>query len=228
MRVWLKHRYQDAAVSGPESKRIKFTDIVEDAESTLQQAICPRVLSRAIKSEFSDTVSTKKGHERNTYIYGLEKLQPQQPEHPLQRENEALRRKVEELEQKVAYLEKRSIVQTVDDQMGALLDQRNVCYHGPNTIDHLSSFSIDAVLEEMKSKAPDLVELFDHLARCERFEMEDEQGYVAQLRATMAVCTLLKGRSIKVLGVQLLLSLMLIARATSKQVDNKYYVIYTQ
>ena len=31
VRVWLKHQYKSAAVSGPECKRMKFSDIIDRA-----------------------------------------------------------------------------------------------------------------------------------------------------------------------------------------------------
>ena len=51
MRVWLKHHYQDA-MSGPENKRMKLSDILEEAKSALKPLISSCVLSRAIKAEY--------------------------------------------------------------------------------------------------------------------------------------------------------------------------------
>ena len=81
VRVWLKRRYQDAAVSGPETKRTKFSDIVDDATSSLP-TINPCTLSRAIKATFPNSMSKKTGKSRQTYVYGLETSQ--QPEQSMQ------------------------------------------------------------------------------------------------------------------------------------------------
>ena len=223
MRVWLKHHYNNAAVSGPGCKRMKFSDIVDNATSTLQPTINPCTLSHAIKHQFPNTVSKKTGKNRHTYIYGLETSQQSgQSLQAVLTRNEVLQRQVKELELKVAELEQKcSLGQTLDEQMQRLIDPMMISYHGPNTVDNFANFSLDAVMAELRTNAPDVVELLSHLARCERFEegiTDSNQEHIATLRSTTALCTLLKGRSIKVLGLQLLLSFMLIARATSKQV----------
>lgn len=223
MRVWLKHHYQNAAVTGPDSKRMKFSDIADNATSAFQPTINPCALSRAIIKEFPNTVSRKTGKNRHTYVYGLEATQQSgQSLEAVMTRNEALQRQVEQLEVKVAELEQKcSLAQTLDDQMQELLHPMMASYHGPNTVGNLENFSLDVVMAEMKMNAPDVVELLLNLAKCERFQEGDADGHqkhIASLRSTTALCTLLKGRCVKVLGLQLLLSFMLIARATSKQV----------
>ena len=109
-------------------------------------------------------------------------------------------------------------MQKLDDQMQTLL-QSNMCsFHGPDTVDHFHRFSLDTVIAELHTAAPDVVELFQHLAKGDRFEDDDELSRIVQIRSTTALCTLLKGRSVKLLGLQLLFSFMLIEQAASKQV----------
>jgi hypothetical protein len=75
-------------------------------------------------------------------------------------ENEVLQGQVEVLESKVAELKQKcSLAKTLDNRMQALLHPMLVSYHGPNTMDNLTSFSLDAVMAELKSIAPDVVEL---------------------------------------------------------------------
>ena len=117
--------------------------------------------------------------------------------------NEVLQRQVEELELKVAEMEQKcSLGQTLDEQMQRLIERMMISYHGPNTVDNFANFSLDAVMAELRTNAPDVVELLSHLARCERFEegiTDSNQEHIATLRSITALCTLLKGRSIKVL-----------------------------
>ena len=109
-------------------------------------------------------------------------------------------------------------VPKLDDQMQTLL-QSNMCsFHGPDTVDHFRNFSLDTVIAELRTAAPDVVDLFQQLAKGDRFEGDDELSRIVQIRSTTALCTLLKGRSVKVLGLQLLFSFMLIGQAASKQV----------
>ena len=223
MRMWLKHHYQDAEVNGPEAKIIKLSDIVKDATIALHSTttVTPSLLSHAIKTEFPDTVSKKSGKSRNVHIFGLEARAQKHSLEAVLTKNKELEEEVLGLKQKVAELEQKcSLVQTLDNQMQALLHPTMASYHGPNSIDNFTSFSLNTLVEELRGNAPDVVELLSQLARCERFQNEntDDSHSIAVLRSTTALCTLLKGRSVKVLGLQLLLSFMMIARATSKEV----------
>ena len=135
--------------------------------------------------------------------------------------NECLQQQLQQLQQRVEELEHHQhsslSIQTLDDQMQILLHPDKITFHGPDTVDHFQNFSLDAVIAELRANAPDVVDMFQQLGNYDRFE-DDEFARITQLRSTTALCTLLKGRSIKMLGVQLLISFMLIGRATSKQV----------
>ena len=123
-----------------------------------------------------------------------------------------------ELEKRVADLEKNlSHKDELDTQMQSLLHYGNTVFHGPNSIDHFNSFSLEEILREMRTSAPDVISLFSTLGRSDRHDDTDTH-LLTQLRVMSSLCTLLKGRSTKVLGVQLLLTFMLLARATSRQV----------
>ena len=90
-------------------------------------------------------------------------------------------------------------------------------YHGPDTVDHFYSFSIDHVISELHTHASDVFRLFNLIGKVERHE-DSEHTKVAQLQSVSSLLNL-KCRSVKVLEVQLLLTFMLIARATNKQVS---------
>ena len=220
---WLQQEYQGAPVSGPQCKRIKFCDVMERVPPDITP-ITPFVLSQAIQTQFPHTINKRAGKQRQTFIYGIEFAQyegeSQQPEkEPTQQENEALKRRVEELEKRVQELEQASTLpQRMDDEMHALVHPSASCYHGPDTVDRLQSFSIDSLVAEFRANAPDVVCLMSQLARSERFDEDNLHTRIATLRTTTALCTLVKGRSTKVLGLQLLITFMLIARATNKQV----------
>ena len=109
-------------------------------------------------------------------------------------------------------------MEELDVQMHRALHTSNAIFHGPNSIEHFESFSVDQVRQELNKYAPDVLSLFSALARVDRHDEDEDSSHLSQLRAVTALCTLLKGRSTKVLGVQLLITFMLVARATSKQV----------
>ena len=90
-------------------------------------------------------------------------------------------------------------------------------YHGPDSVAHFDSFLIDGVISELRTHCPDVFQLFNALGRIERRD-DPRSAQVALLRSLL---TIIKYRSVKVLGIQLLITFMLIACATSKQVNLK-------
>ena len=220
---WLKRRFKDAAVSGPHCKRVKFSDIVDEAAMELPPAVSNCALSQAIREGFPESESKRVGDKRHTYIYGIERDEdPQSPLEIALKRNRELEREVDQLQQKVTQLESH---QKLDDQMQSLLRPDMLCYHGPDTIGHLEGFSLDSLIAECTSNAPDVMELLQQLGNCGRHnddQEEDEHTQISTIRSTTALCTLLKCRSAKVLGLQLYITIMLIARATNKQVRKVY------
>ena len=239
---WIKRRYRASPASGQGASRIKFSDILDEVQRAFPtDNISTYVVSNAISKEFPASVGKKVGEKKHKYIYGIE-INPQAGgsttdslasqvvalEQSLQHERkmkECLWQQLQELQQQFEELkcqQQSSLsIQKLDDQMQTLL-QSNMCsFHGPDTVDHFRSFSLDAVIAELHTAAPDVVELFQQLAKGARFEDDDNLSRIVHMRSTTALCTLLKGRSVKVLGLQLLFSFMLIAQAASKQVRNK-------
>ena len=100
-------------------------------------------------------------------------------------------------------------------------------YHGPNTIAHFKEFSLDHLITEFKQHAPDVWQFINLLGNTERFSDNADLLAVAKCRAASVMSTLLKCRSQKTLGLQLLVGLMLIARATSRRVCF-YKKMYTE
>ena len=222
-------------MSGPEAKRVKFSEVLEQAQNALPTVnVSSYALSSAISEEFPLSVSKRLGEKKHWYIYGVEitsdvgssttasssshVLALEQSLEQERRTNDSLRQQVLQLQQQLDDLKQSYLpIKKLDDQMQQLLRPDKNTFHGPDTVDHFQTFSLDAVVAEMRACAPDLQQLFQQLGKGERFE-DDELTRIAQLRSTTALCTLTKSRSVKVLGVQLLISFMLIGRTTSKQV----------
>ena len=68
-----------------------------------------------------------------------------------QTENRELQKRVQQLEQKVS-----EMTEVLDHQIGSVLQQAHQVVDGPNTLEHFHSFSIDTVITELKSNAPDV------------------------------------------------------------------------
>lgn len=101
--------------------------------------------------------------------------------------------------------------------MSAVMHPNLQVYHGPNTLENFHNFSIECVISELQSHAPDVFQPLKSLGTLSN--QENEEGPTAQnLRVVTALVSLLKSRSVRILGVQLLITFTLIARATSKQV----------
>ena len=83
---------------------------------------------------------------------------------------------------------------------------------------------MSAVISELQSDCP---ELYKQLGSTQR-NARDGARPDEELKAVMALCTLLNARSARTKGLQLMVSLMLVARATGRQVGiYVQYVMHT-
>ena len=137
--------------------------------------------------------------------------------HTLRAENEQLSIKVHQLEEQNSCPTSGPLLVR---QMDSLIKHSNQILHGPNTPARFPAFSMAVVTEEIQSIAPDVYQLFIELGGTER-NATDTETSVEQKKAVMSLCTTLNARCRTANGLQLLLSFMLIARATSKQVGKK-------
>ena len=108
--------------------------------------------------------------------------------------------------------------------MNSLTTSKNIAYHGPDTVDHFDGFTMGKLLEEFELFAPDVLQLLRALGHTGTHD-DEEVDPTADTKVVMAMCALLKSRTRKVLGLQLLISFMLVARSTSSQVMCTYYRI---
>ena len=82
------------------------------------------------------------------------------------------------------------------------------------------------LIDELKSSCPELYKLMQHLGNTQRNavagSIPDEE-----LKTVMAICTLLNARSARVKGLQLMISVMLVARGIGRQVFVHKITIHT-
>lgn len=136
--------------------------------------------------------------------------------HKLEEEKHETETRIQQLEEQSRLDPTTTLTHQMDDILGNLDLQ---VAHGPDTHKHLESFSMDTVIAELQANVPDLYSLFMALGDVERNRREDDDTTpLEKIRATAALCTLLKARSAKVKGIQLLLGFMLVARSTNRQV----------
>ncbi len=133
----------------------------------------------------------------------------------------ALERQVHELHSKLMQYEQ--VLPQFRHQLQSEADQIALSalpvVHGPSTQAQIRSFTLDGVIEDLKATCPHMYQLFQEVGRTQRMAAQHPDVLpLAELKAVVSMCTLLNARSNRVKGVQLLISLMLIARATNKQV----------
>ena len=242
---WLKRSYLETPVEGPDAKRVKFSGVHESLMAQFpSELITKQTASHAIQEAFPNTQKQRLGWEKNTYIVGIQspvQVHPSDPVDVLQAQNQQLTERVHQLEARIRELEEQtsqstslvcqetllpSMTQTHPDTTSNIMQQldsllQNGCQiiHGPDTPDHFPEFTLDAVIGEVQSIAPNVYQLFFQLGNTDRNKSDDETS-VEERKAIMSLCTVLNARSQNAKGLQLLLSIMLIARATSKQVRN--------
>ena len=74
-------------------------------------------------------------------------------------------------------------------------------------------------MEEISQLAPDLLKLVNGLADTQRNTGESSDITSEEIKALVSLCTLVNAKSQRATGLQLFLSMMLIACATNKQVN---------
>ena len=131
------------------------------------------------------------------------------------------------MEDRIKELEKEShdgMVQQAD----SITQHKRSVTQGPDTIDCLHEFSIDSITSDLRQQSPDLFSLFLKIGDTRRNACDDEGVSTEDIKAVASLCTLLNARSNRVKGLQLMISLMLIARATSRQVSVTGTPLHTQ
>lgn len=228
----LKRSYSETPTEGPEAKRVKFIDIHETLKQNFpSKEISTQLCGRLVEDAFPGTKRIRTGKKRISFVVGIEKIQSPMEKvtvEKLQEENTQLRTKVHELEERLRELDVNatSACPLLVQQMDSLLQHGDQIIHGPSTPVRFPTFSLKGIAEEIQRNAPDLLQLFNHLGDTGRNTTPGTGTPVEQRKAIMSLCTLMNARSRTANGLQLLLTFMLIARATSKQVRGFVYTCY--
>ena len=209
VRQWLCKHYRSVPADGPQEKRVKFSDLHEELTTNFapHTNVTSNVVSQEIKGTFPGAYTKAVGKGRAKYVFGIERVVAVSECEDV----EVLQSKVRVLEERIRELEQPP---RLADEMNHMLTPDCALYHGPNTIEHFDKFSMDSLMEEARTLAPDLYSLLQTLGRTERNTTCRDN----EIMTLTSLCTLLKSRSQKVLGIQLLIGLNLLARSTNKQV----------
>ena len=153
----------------------------------------------------------------------------------MQSQNAVLKERVAQLEMQNACLQGVARADTIslsilNSQIRKLTSPSTLLSHGSDTPEQLEKFTLNAVIAELRVLAPDLLSLFCTLGETRR-NANEEQGLMTEdIKALCSLCILLNARSMRVKGLQLMISMMLTARGTSKQVhyyfNESYFALY--
>ena len=135
---------------------------------------------------------------------------------PSQDDRDQLLQRIRVLEERVHSLESsQRFVHEANNMMALSV----IGTHGPDTLPRLTEFSFDGIINEFKTYTPELYCLFQKLGDTERHLSPLQSGLcVEEMKAMMSLCALFNARSQRFNGLQLLISFMLVARGTGKQV----------
>ena len=242
--TWLQSVLSEASADEPDTKRVKVADIHDSLEVTFTpNKYTHNQVSKMISKAFPQSFTKRAGKRRLTHVHGVDwKIRAESEQgrastsldlveqktastsHSLEEvllENEALKLRIRQLEDKVQCIWKFSC-ESLAQEAGAVIKAGSMIVSGPDTPEHLEAFSIDGIISELKAYAPTLLQLVQSIgeaARTQKTDGEIDWKSGENIKAVTALCTLLNTRSKRAKGMQLLVSLMLIARATSRQVS---------
>ena len=161
----LKQSYRETPIEGPEAKRVRFSDIQEHLTAQfpldpLSTSVCST--SDSVQEAFPHSQRKRFGKERHNYIIGVELSGQQQqssdPVQILQAENKELSLKVHQLEARIQELEAQNISSNSScllvQHLDSLLQHGRHIVHGPNTPNHFQNFSMEGVIDEIRTNAP--------------------------------------------------------------------------
>ena len=74
-----------------------------------------------------------------------------------------------------------SLTKKLGQQMKSLANPSFHIHHGPDTVAHLQSFSLESILQELSANAPDVLELIEQLGDCGRCDHDDNQKHIVIL-----------------------------------------------
>ena len=140
----------------------------------------------------------------------------------LEQQNQKLTERVHKLEQELQSIRQASATSStvIKDEFILLLREGGVLCCGPNSLEHLDSFSLADVIRDIRRLAPNLYTLFCDLGDTDRNARLGDEIITTheEIKALTSICVLANARSRRIKGVQLFLSIMLVARAVNKQV----------
>ena len=189
----------------------------------LQERFHPDVISaveacKILKLAFplSQSKRLSRSGVKQTYALGVEVMEAASSQ-PNSGDRDQLVRRIHELEERLQRYEDFGHLLHEADNMVA---QSVICQRGPDTLLRLDEISFDGIIDEFQSYTPELYHLFLQLGDSKRHQLPQQSALTVQeIKTVTSMCTIFNARSQRFKGLQLLISMMLIARGTGKQVN---------
>lgn len=235
--MWLKSIFRETDYCSsdcPPSKRMKFSDVsIELCTHFSDQKMSAYEVSRCVLEAFPHTESKPCGKSRQKHILGLERIQattccetPTPESLPstshldvtTSSQVPSLLDEIQQLKDRIVELERTSAA-SLCHQADSIIQHKSAVTQGPHSLEAFHEFNFDSMIAELQNHAPDLYQLILTLGDTKRNTNKDEVT-TEDRKAISSMCCLLNARSARMKGPQLLTSMMLVARATSRQVHN--------
>ena len=198
----------EAKVDLPSTSDVMTSDLMSSSDTCYEAATSPASCAPAIPS----AESMESAESLDSVVAELERERERRT---------ALEQEVSTLEKKLERQSQHSPIegykQSLVSEIDAVVCSKQVLVHGPDTVDSFDKFSIRSIIDELRDTCPEVYSLIQQLGSTQRYSMEDGISG-EELKGVMAICTLLNARSARVKGLQLMISLMLVARAAGRQV----------
>ena len=224
---WLKSVFEET----PHPKRVKFSDISAELHQHFpERKYSVYEVSKLVRKAFPHTESKRCGKSRQTEILQLARIESPDLEQSVSAsqpgtsntesgiltrysdlliENQLLKARIQELE--------RFSATSLCSQADTLIHHASVVKHGPSSITAFRELDLASIVAELQFQAPDLYHLYMMVGDTKR-NQDDGEVTTEEIKAVASMCSLLNARSANMKGLQLLMSMMLVARATSRQV----------
>ena len=109
--------------------------------------------------------------------------------------NQELERQIKHLEEKIENQQAVISVHQLQQEVALLVHSDRQMIHGPDTLEHFRSFSLEQVSSEVQSGAPMLYELMQTLDDTRRNVADDEGMTVEETKVLVSCCILLNAWS---------------------------------
>ena len=206
---WLKAHFHETLTSGPEAKKVKFSDLKDELEMQfVSTKFSSYFVSHLVRETFPNTISKPAGKSRQQYAFGLGRKIPISTTHtntPCSHDSPSTLGsnqsslddqasgivdqllKCSQMEDRIKELEKQSH-DTMVRQADSIAQRKCSVTQGPDAIDHLHKFSIDSIITDLREQSPDLYSLFLKIGDTRRNAHDDEGLSMEDIKAVASLC----------------------------------------